>query len=508
MRVAIYIRVSTSLQEKKYSLSAQHMELTKYAEQQNWRIIEYFKDVDSGGKLDKQGLTQLLDIVEEGKIDIVLCIDQDRLSRLDTVAWEYLKSTLRDNGVKIAEPGSIVDLGNEDEEFISDIKNLIAKREKRAIVKRMMRGKRQKMREGKGWGKPPFEYTYNKKEKVYEINEQFAWVIPYIDDLYLNKQYGMMSIASELNKISKTPTGNFWNEHLIHTRIMTKAYHGIMEKEFSNGETISVEVYPKLRTEETWKMLQVEREKRGVQFNVTYRKRVDLHPLRRTLINCGLCGRKISLSQNGYKDKPRFYLKHGRKLKVSDRSVCDISINTVRIEGNMSKSIKAILEGEETAKKYIDLETSLEDTSLLENQITMLDKELLNLQSKSDKLLDSYLDGLFTKEKVLEKQSAIESEINSKQNELSKLRSKLEVIEKNKWNYSYIYDYLEMAADFDTSLTPTERANLIGTLFPTGTLYSDKLVLHADINNVQLDITVPVADDPYLWHRTKNPSVK
>ncbi|UTW69901.1 recombinase family protein [Anaerobacillus sp. HL2] len=103
----------------------------------------------SGGTLNKKGLNQLLDLVEDGSIDVVLVIDQDRLSRLDTVAWEYLKSTLRDNNVKIAEPGTLTDLANEDQEFISDIKNLIAKREKKAIVKRMMRGKRQRMREGK-----------------------------------------------------------------------------------------------------------------------------------------------------------------------------------------------------------------------------------------------------------------------------------------------------------------------------------------------------------------------
>ncbi|WP_373687661.1 hypothetical protein [Virgibacillus proomii] len=49
----------------------------------------------------------------------------------------------------------------------------------------------------------------------------------------------MVSIANELNKISKTPTGNNWNEHLIHTRLTSKIFHGyqemtlfLMEKQF------------------------------------------------------------------------------------------------------------------------------------------------------------------------------------------------------------------------------------------------------------------------------------
>lgn len=105
MRAAIYIRVSTKLQEEKYSLRAQTAELHRYVEQQRWRLVDELQDIESGGKLHKKGLNALLDIVEEGKIDVVVCIDQDRLSRLDTISWEYLKSTLRENKVKITEPG-------------------------------------------------------------------------------------------------------------------------------------------------------------------------------------------------------------------------------------------------------------------------------------------------------------------------------------------------------------------------------------------------------------------
>ncbi|MCT8138592.1 recombinase family protein [Anaerobacillus sp. CMMVII] len=80
MRCAIYIRVSTKLQEDRFSLGAQSSELNTYAVKQGWNIIGQYKDVESGGKLNKQGLNQLLDLVEDGAIDVVLVIDQDRLS--------------------------------------------------------------------------------------------------------------------------------------------------------------------------------------------------------------------------------------------------------------------------------------------------------------------------------------------------------------------------------------------------------------------------------------------
>ncbi|WP_338754228.1 recombinase family protein [Bacillus sp. FJAT-52991] len=241
IRVIIYIRVSTKMQEDRYSLAAQREELRQYAESQGWEIVNELKDVDSGGKLDKVGLNALMDAVEEGLTDIVLVIDQDRLSRLDTLEWEFLKGVLRDNNVKIAEPGSITDLKNEDDEFISDIKNLIAKREKRSIVRRMMWGKKQKLREGLGWGSAPFEYRHNSVTGKYEVLPEWSWIIPMTDDLYLNKQLGCRPIARKLTEVSKTPSGKAWTEDLVRKRLSSKFYHGVIEKTFATGETITVE---------------------------------------------------------------------------------------------------------------------------------------------------------------------------------------------------------------------------------------------------------------------------
>jgi DNA invertase Pin-like site-specific DNA recombinase len=507
MRAAIYIRVSTQLQEKKYSLAAQDTELTRYAESQNWIVVEKFKDVDSGGKLDKKGLNALLDFVEDGRIDVVLCIDQDRLSRLDTIAWEYLKSTLRDNGVKIAEPGHIVDLDNEDEEFISDIKNLIAKREKKAIVRRMMRGKRQRMREGKGWGKPPFEYYYDKSANEYKLDDNWSWVIPFIDDLYLHLQYGMLTIANMLNKISRTPTGNLWNEHLIDTRLRTKAYHGVMEKTYSNGETISIEgIYPAIRTKETWEKIQREREKRGEQYKATSRQRDNLHILRRTYITCGECGRKIHLAMHGTREQPRYYLKHGRKLKLKDETVCDISINAIRFEKNIIQAIKDILSGEDLAKKYMDLDFDQNEVEQIRKQIETNEKTISSLRSKLDKLLDLYLEGRHSKDILAKKETEIENELSIITNQTDQLKAKYELLKNNAFSYDFVYELMELAEGFDTEFTPLEQAQIMGSMFPQGVLYQEHLLLKAEIKGVPIDVRIPIDPDPFTWHHTKKGS--
>ncbi|MFD2046050.1 recombinase family protein [Ornithinibacillus salinisoli] len=503
MRVANYYRVSTKLQEKKFSLAAQKEELNKYLSQQGWKLIGEFKDVESGGKLKKDGLNALLDIVEEGGVDVVLVIDQDRLSRLDTVAWEYLKSTLRDNNVKIAEPGTIIDLANEDDEFISDIKNLIARREKKAVVRRMMRGKRQRLREGKGWGIPPFEYKYNKQTSKYEAKEDWKWVIPFIDDLYLQKQLGMKSISDKLNEISKTPTGKQWNEHLIHTRLTSKAFHGIQEKEFTDGEQIKAYVYEPLRTEETYNKIQEEKEKRSGQFSVSGRKNSDnIHMLKRTHITCGHCERTISISQHGTKERPNYYAKHGRKKSI--KSQCDLSINTVRFDNNIIKALKDVLTSEELAKKYIRIEYDKNEVNILKSEIKQQEKTITDLKASLDRLLDIYLSGDLKKDKYLEKEKVFHSKIEVQEETLIKLKRKLTAIDSSSFTYESLYQYMAIAKNIESELTGLERAQLVGTLFPRGIVYDNKIILITEVfNGIPIEVAIPIDGDPYTWHHTK-----
>lgn len=495
MRVANYYRVSTKLQEKKFSLTAQKEELNKYVKNQGWYLVDEFIDVDSGGKLSKGGLDNLLDLVESGGIDAVLVVEQDRLSRLDTIAWEYLKSTLRDNEVKIAEPGILTDLSNEDDEFISDIKNLIAKRQKKGVVRAMMRGKRQRLREGKGWGQAPFEYRYNKNTAKYEAKEDWKWVIPFIDDLYLNKQLGMRSIARKLNEVSLTPTGKKWNEHLIHTRLTTKAYHGIQEKEFEKSGIIATPgIFEPLRTEETYNRINEERKKRGEQFSVAGRKSTtNIHMLKRTYITCGLCGRKIYNQQRGTKDKPVYRLFHGRRSRFNGE-ICKINVNSKRFDEQLLTAIKEILTSEELARKYIQIDHDEESINELKKEIKTLEKSINNLKLSQDKLLDLYLSGnRMTKEKYISKENEIKSKLEIEMDQLDKLKRKLHSIDTSSFTYENLYQYMEMASGIDKELTNLERAQLVGRLFPKGILYEDKIVLITEVfNNIPIEVNIPI----------------
>ncbi|GLC89382.1 recombinase family protein [Lysinibacillus piscis] len=498
MKALLYYRVSIKLQEDRYSLKAQKEELTTYALKQGWTIVAEFKDVDSGGKFDKKGLNKLMDYVEENPIDVVLCVDQDRLSRLDTINWEILKDVLRDNGVKIAEPGSIIDLTNEDDEFISDLKNLIAQREKRAIVRRMMRGKRQRTREGKGWGRTPDEYIYDKNTGTYSLNEKWSWVYIFIKEAYLDKNMSDDKIAEALNKLTKTPRGNEWTASTVAKKLNSEVYCGRMVKKFSNGEIIAVdEVYPRLCTDEEYQMILSKRKNK-------YQRRPEGEPqmLRRVKMECAYCGRKMSVRMAGDKKQGiHFYITHHLKH-------CHLeSINTLRVEPNLIKALREIIRDERLAKQYIKIDHSPEDLQQLGNEIKKLNKLITETQSKIDRLLPLYLDGTWSKEQLDKQKEMLELELKTHQERHSQIINKHDLIKTNLFNYNAVIQYLGVAERFDTLLERTEQMRMIEHLFPTATVYEDKIIFNSLLpNNVPIDIHVPIAPNPFERAKTKRSS--
>jgi Site-specific recombinases, DNA invertase Pin homologs len=496
LRVVIYIRVSTKMQatEDKYSLRAQKTELENYVKRMKWQLVDIKQDVDSGGKFDKKGLDELMDMADTGKMDAVLVLDQSRLSRLDGLHWEMLKAVLKQNNIKLAEPGRMVDLNDDVQEFMSDIQNWFARRGRKDIAKTMMRGKRQMMREGKFWGRVPLEYVYNKETHTARKRPGYEWVIPMIDKLFLHDQAGYVTIANQLNKIKYQANGRPWNETLVYRRLVSKAFHGVAEKTFATGETIRMDdFYPPMRTLETYQAIQEEIHRRHVQYRTYWNPSGQIHMLRRVKMTCGMCGRVIALEQHGKGNYTAFYLKHGRKRKLSDRSVCSISINTKRCDRNIIQAIKDILTSERLAKRYIDLSDDSDKIDALKKEQSVVIKSISKLNERMDRLMDLYLDGSFDKGELDDRKHKIDQERSALASRQNELKVKLDLLEKNQWNYKMIYAYMKLARNFDTDLTPLEQAQMIGNLFPTATVYLDKLVLHGRLPiGTVLDVTVGI----------------
>src|SRR5690606_21350104 len=129
---------------------------------------------------------------------------------------------------------------------------------------------------------------------------------------------------------------------------------------------------------------------------------------------------------------------------------------------NIMKALKNILTSEDLAKEYINIDHDEKEISILKNRIKSVEKTLTDLSGAADRLLDLYLSGGLKKDKYIEKEKEFNSKIIIQEEELNKLKRKLNVIESSSFTYENLYQYMELTRNLETELTNLEKAQLMG----------------------------------------------
>jgi len=93
--IRAYLRASTQDQDASRAQAA----LDRFCEERGLRVAAYYRENESGAKLDRPELFRLLGDCQPG--DILLTEQVDRLSRLKAGDWERLKGEIRSRGVKV-----------------------------------------------------------------------------------------------------------------------------------------------------------------------------------------------------------------------------------------------------------------------------------------------------------------------------------------------------------------------------------------------------------------------
>lgn len=95
MFVRAYLRASTEEQDANRARQS----IMDFAIQHGIEIAKFYVENESGTKLDRPKLTELIDDCTEG--DILLVEDIDRLTRLNADDWKTLKSRMSNKGIKV-----------------------------------------------------------------------------------------------------------------------------------------------------------------------------------------------------------------------------------------------------------------------------------------------------------------------------------------------------------------------------------------------------------------------
>lgn len=256
----IYDRGSTLKQKDNYSRVNAREGGIRIAEQ-NGFTWEYIKEIGSGTTLTgRLELMRILDRIAAGEIQAIIVQDLDRLARPEeAVVYTTIRQVIMEYNVIIYTHTSRVDLNNDDDDFVADITMSVAKKERRRILKRMIRSKKAKAEQGRFLGgQVGLGYKLNYKDGKdadFAINETEVKTVKAIFDMLEATGGNISATAKKLNQLGYTgkKRKNF-SPFTIRRIAKRKLYIGIFETKITDKishrpdlQIISVEQFKRVQ---------------------------------------------------------------------------------------------------------------------------------------------------------------------------------------------------------------------------------------------------------------------
>jgi DNA invertase Pin-like site-specific DNA recombinase len=406
------------------TLKRHRAKLDEFIKRNDLNVTVVLEEVVSAESLhSRPKMLELLELVNTGEYDGVLCMDIDRLSR----GYEsgYIMQILQMNGCKIITPDKTYDLNNEQDEQFADIKFMFSRIEHKTINKRLKAGRDASVKEGKYTGsKPPYGYekVKLKGEKGYTLkvlpNE--AEIVRMIFDWYTQGGLGTGQIAERLNELHIKPRhSDEWsgssvlqmirNEHYI-GKSVSKRYP--LRKQVVDGKIVkkayrnkNYELYDgrqePIITEEQFELAQHIRKNNYV---APAKISTELANPFAGVLYCGICGSPMKRNTSATK----FQNTHAR-FKCPKEKHCGCKSN---IFGEVEQAIV------ESMTEWLNDYIISVDTDIpvvndgLETSLTILTNKLEELFEQQDSICELHEKGEYSDRLFKRRNDAIEKEID------------------------------------------------------------------------------------------------
>ena len=236
LQVALYARVSSDQQAEHHTIDSQLAELTARAQQDGHCIRDDLRFIDnghSGASLIRPALERLRDLVALSAIDLVYILSPDRLAR--SYAHQVLLiEEFTQAGTQIVFLNHPIGTTPEDS-LLLQLQGLFAEYERAKVLERSRRGKRHRAQTGavSVLSRAPFGYRYITREAGggdarYEIDEEAARIVRQV---FTWVGHGHLTLAGVCRRLHDSgipsPTGRLhWSRAMIHTMLLNPAYAG------------------------------------------------------------------------------------------------------------------------------------------------------------------------------------------------------------------------------------------------------------------------------------------
>lgn len=226
---AVYLRVSTEDQAKRYSLDAQRDACSRRARELGAAVIQEFVDPGvSGEVLERPGLTALRDAVAARQVQLVIALDPDRLARklgLQIALTEEMEQA----GVRL----DFVDFewkSTEEGQLYYHMRGAFAQYEKAKIKRRTAYGRRQKAKRGQlPLRFQPYGYRFDSVHDTLQVAAEEAAVVQDMYRWLLDEGLGPHAIAARLEALgAPTPAGGKrWYRSSVARMLRNPVYKGM-----------------------------------------------------------------------------------------------------------------------------------------------------------------------------------------------------------------------------------------------------------------------------------------
>jgi DNA invertase Pin-like site-specific DNA recombinase len=231
MDAAQYLRKSRMEEgmETEEVLARHRAALAEYATKHDIHIIATYEEVRSGESLySRPEMLRLLEDVEAGQFDAVLCMDLDRLSRGRMKDQGIILDAFRESSTLIVTPEKTYNLADEIDDELAEFKTFMSRREYKIINKRLRRGLIQSINDG--WYVANAPYGYRKvtvdRRPTLEIVEEEAQYVRMMYEMYINGS-GCVKIARHVTALGARPRrANAFNRSTVAMILRNPTYAG------------------------------------------------------------------------------------------------------------------------------------------------------------------------------------------------------------------------------------------------------------------------------------------
>lgn len=481
MRAAIYIRVSTMDQAiEGFSLEAQKRRLIAYCESQDWNITGIYVDEGVSAKdLDRKYMKKMLQDMEHGLFDIVLCYKLDRLTRSVSDCNDLLKKFERYN-IKFQSATEPFETRTATGRLFIHLVSVLAQFEREQLAERVVMGMKEKAMQGKKPG-GRFPYGYDKQGEL--VTEE-AEILRELRRLYVDERLGFKTIAMTLNqKPENLRRGILWTASTVALTLENIFYAGIIRF----GGKRSDGKYSQRKKELQLDVIESVGSHEPVWTKEEYDEHISLMRMRTDggysrkldywfsgLLRCGKCGGGMygrmtmsSVRKNGERTRIPYYWCSNRKANNS----CNMPmLRQTHIEHLLLSYIQSI-----GIQRDMVTEASKEDQKKQKNtekEVAKLKRELDSIRERNKKWQYAFVNDLISGDDLRERLDEEEQKRVSTEQRITQLQG----IESSETDV-VVVQIQSMAEAWDVS-DDSEKQEMLRILF-------DKITIHTDLDNVK-----------------------